>query len=147
MVLRLKPITPSGIRRFSDCRVSRPVISTFLQKKELNMSGNRQWYLLNINICTLYIYIFEISSIFKLVYKGCKCALLSHPRMILIALFCNHVLITLQPEYSGPTPVILSLLMPWLLASRSGNTETGIFRANSGNTITADALAPCVTFW
>ena len=27
------------------------------------MSGNRQWYLLNINICTLYIYIFEISSI------------------------------------------------------------------------------------
>ena len=53
------------------------------------MSGNRQWYLLNINICTLYIYIFEISRIFKLVYKGSKCALLLHPRMILIALFCN----------------------------------------------------------
>ena len=53
------------------------------------MSGNRQWYLLNINICTLYIYIFEISSISKLVYKGYKCALLLHPTMILIALFCN----------------------------------------------------------
>ena len=31
--------------------------------------------------------------------------------------------------------------------SRSGNTVTGIFRVNSGIIITADALAPCVTFW
>ena len=50
---------------------------------------NWPWYLLNINICTLYMYILEILSIFKLVYKGCKCAVLLHPRMILIALFCN----------------------------------------------------------
>ena len=63
---------------------------TISQKRELNISGNRQWNLLNINICTLYMYIFfTYQAFWNLHIKGCKCILLLYCTMILIALLCN----------------------------------------------------------